>query len=109
MSNENGDNGNEAMTPEVMPLPSCVTGLAFKGRKWRVLMNGKRQINGEAYGVVLMGEIQEVQEGATIYDLITHISECVKEKNAEMTYPDSFVMTLSSPDEQCSAPVLAGG
>ena len=66
----------------------------LKGCKWKVIVNGRRALNGERYGATYTGEIQQVTHLTTIYGVAEALLDHVEEKNREMELPDSFQLTI---------------
>lgn len=67
------------------------------GRNWKVVVNGKRTLNGERHSITTMGTIDEIKEGALedtdIFTVLAELAETAREE-CDMEYPDSIQATI---------------
>lgn len=66
----------------------------FSGRKWKVVVNGRKHLNGVRFAVTYFGTIETADEGSTVYDLMRELADQIEADNREMQFPDSFVVML---------------
>ncbi|GAA5124559.1 hypothetical protein JIN84_12840 [Luteolibacter yonseiensis] len=70
------------------------------GSTFRVLINGRKSINGKPYGVELTGEITEQDAGETIYDAAVAAIGHVRTEMPEMELPSGIQISIITPTER---------
>ena len=74
-----------------------VKGSDLVGRRWKVVINGRRHLNSERYGATFTGGIQAADAGRSIYDLMHALADYLESNNSEMEHPDSFCVVFPPP------------
>lgn len=64
------------------------------GLRYKVIVNGKRALNGERYGATFPGTVRNSEPGVTIYDVVRELVAHIEELNSDMGLPDSIQITI---------------
>jgi hypothetical protein len=64
------------------------------GRKWQVILNGRRSLNGPRHSLEINGDVQQAPNPVTIYELAQEIIAAAQATAPEMEYPDSIQLTV---------------
>ena len=77
------------------------------GRQFRVVVNGRRYLNGQRYALKLTGQFVSGPTGFDLYGLAAAAAERTRKECREMEYPDSLQITVFHPMRKKS--VAKGG
>lgn len=60
-------------------------------------INGKKHLNGEEYGVTILGSADMVPgfKQLSIYKVVSRVAQHLEDENAEMEHPESIQITLT--------------
>ena len=67
------------------------------GSTWKVIINGRKYLNGKAYSVTLKGDVSREDPTDDLYDLVQELTERLRQENAEMELPHSIYITIQTP------------
>jgi hypothetical protein len=65
------------------------------GLKWKVVINGKKALNGNPYSVTFRGDVAHADPDSTIFDVARALAGHVQNDN-EMEFVHSMQLTIST-------------
>ena len=80
-------------------MPTATTTDSIKGSPYRVIVNGKKALNGKRYSATYTGDIQNAypegeNDPITIYEVVGELLNHIEQANREMEYPDAIQITV---------------
>lgn len=64
------------------------------GREWKVVVTGRKALNGERHSMTITGVVEEAVEGESIFDALRSLADHIEVETADMQYPDSLRVSI---------------
>ncbi|RRJ97843.1 hypothetical protein Ga0100231_005125 [Opitutaceae bacterium TAV4] len=78
------------------------------GQKWKVVVNGKRAINGTRHSITRGGDVAEAEEGTSVFDVVEALLEDMEPiLSGEMEIIDSIQITIFPPNTASTEHVVS--
>ncbi len=70
----------------------------LRGSKVKAILCGRKCHNGAPYSATIETDVEDANEGETIYSALHDLIDHLEATNAEMEHPDSVQITLLTPE-----------
>lgn len=70
---------------------------------FKIVINGKKSLNGERYSITIDGEIGELEDDVTFFDIARQLVDEAETHCVEMAFPDSMRLTIYQDKTKCNS------